>query len=279
MNEYEVLNMFITKVLELADRGLFLFPVDAANKMPLTKHGFKDATNDKEQLKKWFGDANPKKIGVAVNLRKSGLVCLDIDNGHPSEEDENAGTREAGQLMKMHRDFNLGASDYVEITQSGGFHMFYSAANAELKKKNIMDHIELLVDSVVIAPTNNYTACDKRELYPDIKAAPNWLIREQKSSFREPNGYVMYGRCKNIGLALNALYKPVPEGERHNTLVTITCSFFATGADIDVIQDLVYRAGETMGLSDKEIGDIWAWAVKKVTNQLSEMNENMKQGV
>lgn len=268
----------MNEIIKLADRGLYLFPVDIKTKMPLTKHGFKDATNDKEQLQEWFKDANPEKIGVALNLRKSGLVCLDIDNGHPSEEDENAGTREAGQLMKMHRDFNLNASGYVEITQSGGFHMFYKATSNDMKKVNVMDHIELLVDSVVIAPTQNYKACDNAELTTDIATVPNWMIEKSVRKFKAPGNSILYGRCKTIGMALNSLYKPVPQGERHNTLVTITCSFFNTGADIDVIQNLVYLSGETMGLSYSEIDDIWAWAVKTVNNQLVRAKQAVEQG-
>lgn len=269
----------MNEILELADRGLFLFPVDVKTKMPLTKHGFKDASNDKKQLQKWFKDVNPEKVGVALNLRKSGLVCLDIDNGHKSESDENAGTKEATQLMKMHRDFNLNSSDYVEITQSGGFHMFYKSTSSDLKKINVMDHIELLVDSVVIAPTLNYKACDHAKLSTNISIVPDWMIKKNNYKFKPSGQSIVYGRCKNIGVALNSLYKPVPEGERHNTLVTITCSFFYTGADIDVIQDLVYKSGETMGLSTQEIDAIWSWAVKMVSNQLQKAKKSIEQGV
>lgn len=267
----------LNEILKMAERGLYLFPVDAKNKMPLTEHGFKDATTDKDQLKQWFKDANAETIGVALNLKKSGLVCLDIDNGHKGQ-DENAGTEDAVKLMGMNSDFTLDASDYVESTQSGGFHMFYKAPSNDIKKVNIMDHIELLVDSVLIAPTKAYKAFDNATLSPDISLAPSWMTGTNKP-FKPKGKTIMYGSCKNIGMALNALYKPVPQGERHNTLVTITCSFFATGADVDVIQDLVYKAGERMGLNYDEIDNIWNWALGTVTTQLNNAKKAIVKGV
>lgn len=263
--------MQLDKILELADAGLYLFPTDAETKHPLTAHGFKDATNDREELKKLFANA-AGTVGVAVNLRKSGLVCLDIDVGHKTEIVKDAGIQELKHLTSLHRGFNLNTASYVEKTKNGGFHAFYRIDNDDARKINITDHIELLTDAVTIAPTPGYRKIKGTNSFKDISVVPGWMLHKtEKSTFKAPTRTVMYGRCKTIGEALNSLYKPVPEGERHNRLVTFTCSFFATGADADVIQQLVYRAGETMGLEPDEIEQIWQWALKTAINQLDEI--------
>lgn len=45
----------IDELLKLVENGIYLFPVKITNKQPLTAHGFKDASNDTEQIKNWFG--------------------------------------------------------------------------------------------------------------------------------------------------------------------------------------------------------------------------------
>lgn len=260
--------MLLNDAIKLAERGIYIFPINVHDKSPMTAHGFKDATTDIKQIREWFTDVDADKVGVAANLHKSGLVCLDIDNGH-NGTDDNVGTKEAGKLMKQHPDFNLSAADYVEYTQSGGYHMLYKNDDKNLKKINVTDHIELLVDSVVIAPTKNYEIIDHRELSTDIRYAPKWLVMPENNTFKEPNRQVFYNHKRTIGMALDCLYKPVPQGERHNTLVTATCSFFATGADADTIRNLVFTAGETMDLDYQEIENIWNWACKKAMNQLT----------
>lgn len=265
--------MLVDKALELAAQGMYLYPVNiiGGKKIPVTKHGFKDATTDTNQLKEWFTNADTEIIGIGLNLRKSKLVCLDIDN----HDNERQGYKDAKKLISLHPDFNLDNADYIEKTAHNGLHLIYRANDSAIKKVNITEHIELLVDSTVITPTKGYKLI-KGSLNKDIKQVPDWLLTPiKKPNYKVPAGTtVIYGRKKTIGQALDALYKPVPVGERHNSLVSFACSFMSTGADIDTIERLVYKAGETMGLDNEEIANIWNWAVDTALNQLKEKRDN-----
>lgn len=63
---------------ELAGRGLFVFPLVAGQKRPLTSHGFKDASRDPYQLERWWGDGSHPNIGIATG-QQSGVVVVDLD--------------------------------------------------------------------------------------------------------------------------------------------------------------------------------------------------------
>ncbi|MHB8390519.1 MAG: bifunctional DNA primase/polymerase [Acidobacteriaceae bacterium] len=69
-----------SKALELAEAGLPVFPL-AANKRPLTEHGFKDATRDPAVVREWVAKWPSALIGVPTG-RASGLFVLDIDRKH-----------------------------------------------------------------------------------------------------------------------------------------------------------------------------------------------------
>jgi hypothetical protein len=60
----------------LARTGWHLFPT--VGKVPATPHGFNDATNDPDQLRALFA-ARPDADGFGVDLGRSGLAALDVD--------------------------------------------------------------------------------------------------------------------------------------------------------------------------------------------------------
>jgi hypothetical protein len=63
---------------ELAKRGLSVFPLKPRTKdCPLTKHGFKEATTDPEQIERWWTKYPNANIGIATG---NGLTVLDIDS-------------------------------------------------------------------------------------------------------------------------------------------------------------------------------------------------------
>jgi Virulence-associated protein E-like domain/Bifunctional DNA primase/polymerase, N-terminal/Primase C terminal 2 (PriCT-2) len=83
-----------------------------AGKHPRTKQGFKEATNDPEQIRKWFTRWPDANIGIATG---SGLVVIDIDGA--------AGAAEFKALVAAH-----GPPPATLIAQTGnGAHAFYLA--------------------------------------------------------------------------------------------------------------------------------------------------------
>jgi hypothetical protein len=62
--------------LVYAKKGRKVFPCDPASKKPLTKHGFKDASSDPQQIKKWWKRWPYAMIGTPTG---NGFFVLDID--------------------------------------------------------------------------------------------------------------------------------------------------------------------------------------------------------
>lgn len=63
--------------LAYAERGYHVLPVEPNAKGPLTRHGYKDASTDTDQIKAWWTRWPDANIGLALSL--SGLVAVDID--------------------------------------------------------------------------------------------------------------------------------------------------------------------------------------------------------
>jgi Bifunctional DNA primase/polymerase, N-terminal/AAA domain/Primase C terminal 2 (PriCT-2) len=77
-NERKVL--LLEAALSYAARGWPVFPslADAKNKKPLTKHGFKDATTDPNQIRRWWRSYPNALISVPMGAA-SGLFAVDLD--------------------------------------------------------------------------------------------------------------------------------------------------------------------------------------------------------
>jgi putative DNA primase/helicase len=65
------------QALALAERGYFVFPLKPKSKLPITKHGFKEASNKPEQIIDWWTKTPRANIGLACGA--SGISVLDID--------------------------------------------------------------------------------------------------------------------------------------------------------------------------------------------------------
>lgn len=62
-------NLLLTAALRYAERGLPVFPCKPGKKVPLTAHGFKDATTDPAVIKTWWKKHPKANIGVATGPR------------------------------------------------------------------------------------------------------------------------------------------------------------------------------------------------------------------
>lgn len=103
--------------LECAARGWHVFPCDA-KKMPLTKHGFKDATTDPKAVRAFWQQYPYATIGLATGA--SGLVVVDLDvkKGKPGLDEWHKIVTTLGRGIE--------ATTLVE-TPSGGMHVYYRA--------------------------------------------------------------------------------------------------------------------------------------------------------
>lgn len=106
----------LSHALRLAGAGYLVFPCLAWRKEPATTHGFHDATDDVDQIRRWFDNDAGFNVAVACGPQPNGvwLLAVDID---PKHEGEVAWAelceRHGTPLAPRHE------------TPSGGFHLFF----------------------------------------------------------------------------------------------------------------------------------------------------------
>src|SRR6202049_1735828 len=72
-------NPTLTAALDYASRGWHVFPLRYRSKEPACLHGFKDATVDEGQIRRWWTTHPTWGIGIATGAL-SGLMVVDIDS-------------------------------------------------------------------------------------------------------------------------------------------------------------------------------------------------------
>ena len=65
--------------LQLAERGLAVFPCQPKGKQPVTLHGCKDATRDPDMIEAWWHRMPTCNVGVATGAF-SGVIVVDVDD-------------------------------------------------------------------------------------------------------------------------------------------------------------------------------------------------------
>ena len=96
--------------------SLAIFPLKG--KIPLTAHGCKDATRDRDQVESWWDQYPLANIGIATG-EINGLLVIDVDVKHDQgkygDESLKALESELGELPET----------WVAITGSGGLHYYF----------------------------------------------------------------------------------------------------------------------------------------------------------
>lgn len=77
-------NEFLTSALDYQRHGFSVFPVKPKTKVPLTKNGFKDASNNPEKIKTWWEKYPNANVGIATG-KVSGLEVIDVDGDYPHD--------------------------------------------------------------------------------------------------------------------------------------------------------------------------------------------------
>jgi Bifunctional DNA primase/polymerase, N-terminal len=109
------------QALNYASRGWPVFPCVPYRKAPLTRHGFKDATTDTNQIKTWWRRA-PNALIATPTGRAFGQVVLDVDVKHANQD----GRRTLHELGTI-----LPATPRAH-TPSGGVHIHFDPAGREI---------------------------------------------------------------------------------------------------------------------------------------------------
>ncbi len=163
------LNPKLAKALSMAKNGIPVFPLIPNDKKPLTKHGFKDATTDPEQIKAWWAETPDANIGMPTG-KASGIFVLDIDPRHGGDASLQAIIAQYGTLPETQR----------VRTGGGGEHIYL--ANPDIQIRNSAGKLGAGLDIrceggyVVVPPS--VTEREYVDIEPElpIAEAPQWLF-------------------------------------------------------------------------------------------------------
>lgn len=116
--------------LAYAEQGIPVFPCNPSKKSPATKQGFKDATTDEAQIRKWW-NKNPKYLIGSPNEASAFVVDVDSYKEPVAETLIN--------VMKK----DLGFSTGVPVTtKSGGTHLYFQNDPSYKRRTNALTGID-----------------------------------------------------------------------------------------------------------------------------------------
>ncbi|OQR10171.1 bifunctional DNA primase/polymerase [Ligilactobacillus salivarius] len=211
----------LNQVIKMVQRGLYVYPIVPNGKQPIRNYSYLKATQDIALIKRWFMDE--PNINIGLNLAKSNLIVVDIDNHNNDLQ---------APLQSLS---NLGyklPSDYVERTQSGGLHFYYKSDGIPATRKaKFIDGVDLLSDFVVTSPSNNYKVLNGATL-DDIPQAPKWIIkaldnRAMHKMQDKPTTYKKY----YTGKLIDEIVTGVDAGNRNNWIASIFGKLLRAGTD------------------------------------------------
>ena len=110
----------LRQALAYARRGWPVFPCLPGQKIPATKHGYRDATTDEQQITEWFGRG--QQWNLAIVTGHPGPDVLDIDQHGP------AGTGYPAYSRLRRAGLVNGAAAYVR-TPAGGMHAYFAGSD------------------------------------------------------------------------------------------------------------------------------------------------------
>ena len=109
----------LRQALAYARRGWPVFPCLPGQKIPATRHGFRDATTDEQQITEWFGRGQGWNLAIATGA--PGPDVLDVDQHGQAGN----GFRAFGKLRRA--GLVNGAAAYVR-TPAGGMHAYFTGS-------------------------------------------------------------------------------------------------------------------------------------------------------
>lgn len=202
----------LTTALRYAERGWHVFPVHSAvggkcscgrvcgrpAKHPRTHNGWKDATTDRERIRRWWTDWPDANIGVACG--PSRILVIDVDP-------RNGGDDSLADLEVAHGPL---PKTLTACTGGGGWHYYYdvSGMDAKLPGRVLAQGIELQASGqYVLAPPSTHMS-GKTYGWDEGQAdspefPPSWLTDDsrRRARYMEAPGEVLEGI---IGTAFSA---------------------------------------------------------------------------
>lgn len=216
--------------LDYLHRGWSVIPMRERDKRPLIRwQVFQSERASEQQLLGWFDRWPESNVGIVTGV-VSGLLVLDVDPRHGGEASLRHLQCEHGPLPRT-----------VEVTTGGGGrHLYFAHPGGSVRNRvGIAPGIDLRGDGgCVVAPPSLHPS-GKRYQWVEghrpgqeiLASVPRWLLREVSTATQRSGHTLNYWR--------NLLRERVPEGERNNTVASITGHLLWHGVDPAVTLELL----------------------------------------
>lgn len=227
--------------------GWPVFPCNPADKRPLTRQGFKDASTDRATVERWWRQYPGALIGLPTGPA-SGVWVLDVDIDASKEVD---GRRALQELEAKHG--NLPAT-LVSCTPRGGMHYFFSwPAGAEIRNSagRIGRALDVRAEGgyVIVPPSRRADGVEYRWRANSLAAAipaPDWLVElVQEASNSEPNGNGLAAAAAAQTGRRRDLAKGVTAGERNDSATRLAGYLLRHFVDPIVVLELLLAWNST----------------------------------
>ncbi|MBS0210411.1 MAG: bifunctional DNA primase/polymerase [Planctomycetes bacterium] len=257
----------MVRLLEAAQRyaelGYRVFPcADGLNPAPLTRHGFKDASCDPDQIASWWGQFPSACIGLAAD----GLLVIDVDG-------------ENNPWLTPERAIELSIAPTARTPRGGWHYVFRKPAGATWRCTvgQLAAQVDTRTDGgyIVVAPsrrpdgTYHWIAGSELDVPSDrLPLPPDWL-----TSQLDQLGQI----SPQIAARGNSDVNPIPAGQRNGTLIRLAGSMRRVGmskAEIIAALTQVNRDRCVPSLSPVEVdriaGNVTRYAPDQVATAIAE---------
>lgn len=211
------INALMAAALRYAELGYPLFPCSPGTKVPITEHGFHDATADPDQIETWWSRYPNANIGIATK----GLLILDID-----------GAENLWLIDNDQRQLDL-CNAPVSITPGGGrHHVFHQPAGRQWRctEGTLAPHVDTRADggyfvvppSVVDGKEYQWTPGLELDVSPEqLPEPPSWLVAELDRLATISTASVPATSVSDSVASLSIESNQIPSGQRNATLAKL----------------------------------------------------------
>ena len=126
------MNQFLEAALHYASLGWQVFPLAPGQKVPITAHGVKDATDDEIEIRRWWAKWPNANIAVACG-EASGIYVVDVDVTASGDVNGIESLKEFPPLPDTVR----------QNTPRGGFHAFYRTTTPPANRNSFRPGIDI----------------------------------------------------------------------------------------------------------------------------------------
>lgn len=260
--------------LEYVHAGFGVFPLHAGKKTPMTKHGFKDWTDDPDSVCNVWGKYPNANIGIACGEPSGNIVVIDVD------KDDDAGYDGADTLAEWESEHGKLPETACAVTGRGGVHYYYRTDGRELHIDSNPDmHIDVRTDGgFVMAPPSVHP--NGNAMYWDLH------YEDYPIADADDNVYALIEAIYDHGKPDDADFKKVDassytKGGRNNKLFKMACGLMAQSWDDDAIIASIetYNAMSKNPLPDHEVKKLLKSALSKPKGKSAEWYAQHVDGV